>query len=218
MSAGIEITNDNGIIQITDSFRNLQLIEKVTINTPSTVYFNITDVIAFRCDSGWATVFLNPIISGGQKTYNFRSSSGTMTYYRFGFIPTSTTSHYFEVYDPLGNRIFSDSTQPMKVLGSYTGSYDGGGLSWNGRTITNVTHSPLIKTAIVSDGISVGMLWNRNNHTNPTTIMEQTFTFNYDNINSTYNLLVNNNYGSEDYFSKWNAPYYSFLTIDVTNL
>lgn len=215
MSAGIQIINDSGTIQITESYNNLQLVEKATVSTPCTLYFGKDDIIAFRSSSGWATVFLNPIIIGELKKYNFRSSSGSITYYRFSH-NSNIEGHFFEVYNATGGIVFSDGCSHMKVLGQSSGSYVGGKSTTAGATITSFSHSTSKTTAIIAGSVSFAMYWANSNNQHPTTIMQQAFSFNFGSIISLYSIMENNNYGSES--TRYGVPYYDFLVIDVTNL
>lgn len=133
MSAGLEILNDNGHIQITEKFRNLQFLGKgtTTIRNNRPGYYwgetvidfddNETKFIAFR-SSSWVESYTS---TKNNRIYcSFTGEPGTViTYYRFGY-PVPIRGNYLEVYDSLDRLVFSDNSKYMKVIDFFTGTWD----------------------------------------------------------------------------------------------
>ncbi|CQR73294.1 hypothetical protein SOV_50770 [Sporomusa ovata DSM 2662] len=136
MSAGLEVYNTNGFLQITDSFRNLQYLGKETIsvgsaNSPficsaysSVVPFTDTKMLAFRCTNGKRVqrVTISKNTTNNTDWVDVYAEAGAIvTVYKYGF-PVTKTGAYFEVYNSAGSLVFSDNAKYMKVLGMYSGT------------------------------------------------------------------------------------------------
>lgn len=129
MAAGLEVTNANGVIQVTSDYKNLQYVGKGTVSfsnhLASSLVGDYGEVVAFKVNdpSQWG---LTPgrIYSGMSNTtfLSQANSSASITYYRFKFSNISA-GNYFEVYNPSGERCFSDASRFMKVIGFTEGTY-----------------------------------------------------------------------------------------------
>lgn len=216
MPAGIEVFNTNGSLQITEDYRNIQLLEKITISGSGYVVFNVDDLIAFRAESGgWGTIYPwylgypNNAVNG---SFHFTGTS-TMTVYRFGHA-SILSGHFLEVYDANGVLTFSDGAPTLKVITQVSGSYSIGGRASNGAQISVTSHSPDYKAAVVIGNLP-GM-YGAYNTEETYGVFNATmgFTFNTDNI--TTNVVVLRDYSRSINFAT-RYPIYNFLVVNVTN-
>lgn len=220
MSHAIEVINDNGIIQITNSFKNLQLVGKGTVNSWESLTFNKDDVVAIRIDSGWVGLYHNPRIINNDVIMTFVSNINPITYYKFSYADViNPISNYFEVRDSFGKIIFSDTLQPMKVINSVnsvTGAegYNKGYMS-DGRFICSVSHPPDKKTAVVVGDLAMQIVISTFAPENLARLLEQTFSFNVGSVDSYWRIFKENKYSGQ---STITFPNYNFLVLDVTNL
>lgn len=185
MTAGLEIINDGGSIQITDAYRNLHLKEKISVNTywtsqtgypvGKTYIYTIsrtisdTAVIGVRSNTAYISA---PILRSNSIKLIAYSPSGTSLIACDVFIFDRITSPPadnggFEVYDASGNISFSAGVAPMLIKGSATAT--GGYVSGVGFTpATGILYGTPIATDIavfnafsggwVSDGFNEGYL------------------------------------------------------------
>lgn len=207
MTAGIEIYNDNNILQITSNFRNMGLIEKGVVPSTKTMTWSKDEIMAFRCDNGNTfTLEIAPVITNGVTTCGVYGSS-TVYFYRFGYAG-NLTGHYFEVYDQNGAIVFSDLPY-LRVIGS------NGGFAANPPPYVGYIDSfniPNGKTAaiVVGKGCSVfdyGSDVVRN-------ILGQEFLFAPNKVTSSYYYEYKSQYTGGQYLA---STSYNYLVLDVTN-
>lgn len=136
MSVGIEIYNDNNVLQITDKFRNLQFIKKgsAIINAPQAQYTKYVKVefdpstkfVAFRCtNSTTLTLTMNYMNKTGEfYSTSFYGENGTeVTWYEFGY-PTllSSSNSGLQVYNSENELVFSSNAKYMRVIDHRSGT------------------------------------------------------------------------------------------------
>lgn len=175
MSDGLQVFNSDGILQITDTFKNIQFISKQTLTLPSTAYrwyFDnyypyystavisataiLNNLIACRSDNGklitWDIIYpvlsYPPFVYGNPSIRFFGEVGAVITIYFFSYASIPAGTH-FEVINSDGERVFSDNAKFMKVLDSRMGTLPGD-LSLTGTpTITSTTtHASTVKTAV----------------------------------------------------------------------
>jgi hypothetical protein len=142
MPAGLEIINDSGTIQITESRANPVLIQKGTITTVTNTFsgapsatsmatFSFTrpntstyPMLAIRPTGLTGLVGIGPPTSLTW-TWTFLSAQAvgtTIEYWLFDFKPTLTSSKLFEIYDSAGTLAFSLAEKPMRIRTVLSGS------------------------------------------------------------------------------------------------
>lgn len=129
MTAGIEVINDDGIYQIDDTYRNLQLIAGAYVSGMThyvdatqgvdywyydiTVYSATNPVLALNGTSNWITAG-PPAFSGGTFQWRIYSAVNTVFNWYVYDLPSALGNVGFEVYDAAGNLKFSGLRAPMK--------------------------------------------------------------------------------------------------------
>ena len=224
MTAGIQIFNDSGYIQITESYRNMQYIGKGTIASFTDLLLPTNVLhIAFRCATSRVGVIYNGVdASTGQVRVRFATPTvGTVvTYYMFGY-PTTKSGSMFEIYDGSGRLVFSDNNTYMKVLASQAGSiteaniYSGFSTS-EGNTVATVATTAGLTTAVLL-GSFISKLRVPVNSPAGIAIWGMAFTFNATSILAQTVFHYMTSPPADDNYWSVNLDY-NFLVIDVTNL
>lgn len=148
MTAGIEIYNNNNILQITNQYRNLQFLGKGTIQctqlgmsssqwaSNDIILTNTSEFLCFRPETNDVPVLLygrtflrngvlnSRIAVANNASYPHLTNPITVTYYRFSLAPAVQKGNHFEVYDSAGELVFSDGASFMKVIASCKGVED----------------------------------------------------------------------------------------------
>jgi len=129
---GIAVYNNNNYLQISGDNRNYSFLGKQTINFKKasgwamknnsmiTTSFNPDELIAFNCTNnvGIGSMYL-PHMVNGFKIYRFSTDiqkDTQVNFYRFGIKENSTPGKHFEVYNSLGERVFSDTDRYLKII------------------------------------------------------------------------------------------------------
>lgn len=154
MGAGIEIYNHAGVLQITGKYKNLMYLGKGTVHkaasgliTYAEFQTNVKELIAIREDSGHWIFPAWRDTSGLMRIYGDRWSTFDVTYYRFGYDDWPVGRH-FEVRNENNDIVFSDAGNPMKVIGSSNGYYDGFNED-EGAVISRNSHPTTTKAAVI---------------------------------------------------------------------
>lgn len=135
MAAGLQVTNDSGVFQIDDTYRNLQFISKTAVTAMTHVvsgslstgyidywYYDITvssatnPVVALASDdSNWIVVgAVN--ISGGTWTFRVYSyADADFTYYVFD-VPTASGTVGLEVFNSSGVLQYTSGRGPFRPV------------------------------------------------------------------------------------------------------
>ena len=243
MGGGIEIYNNNGVLQITDLFRNIQFVEKITgivlskawpsTLTPAWGYQQIdltpmaNSLLALRCENGgwisWEERYKIKVpYSGGdfhfeqEQLWIYGTRNAQVTLYRFQFADIKPGNH-FEIRNPAGELVFSDSTATfMKVFGIFQGNRPA---LWytdgNNYNMGTLSYSSAAKTAVASGNIA----WHENRSYNSSllTVGRQFFRFN--SIGSTESMYLLPKIYSDDSASyRMYNLHYNYLILDVTGL
>jgi len=229
MSAGIEIINNTGNIQITERFRNLQFIQKKTISLiPSgstrkidATLSSSTVVVAFKCSDGSNSPVGMYYNSGTDPTsVVFYASLGTstvgITYYEFGY-PVLALGSCFEIYNANSELVFSDNAKYLKVLGAYSGAVAISDFNNLGIGVPHViaSYSLGIPNIAVLFG-SIARRWLHSYSTPGFLYTNQTFVFNSTTLINQLDVIGANAYNPTGYDS-YDLSYH-FLIVDVTNL
>ena len=178
MSSGLEVYNNNGVLQITDKFKNIQFLSKTTatINTQNKEYYTntvpnsgyctvalpqITNTFyALRCeDSNPITWFVSypvlsypPMVFGAPTLVVIGTLNSTVTIYTFGWDNIPSGEH-FEVKNSSGELVFSDKAKFMKIIDSYSGVRTADFSRSQAETVLGTTnHLSAIKTAVFLGG------------------------------------------------------------------
>ncbi len=154
MGPGIQIYNNSGGLQITDTFKNLQFVRKGSVTIPNnwlrpytSIQFSPGELVAFRIESASKDDYCSIRSGSSDGLVTFTGYPGkTLEYYAFSYkkIPTG---NYFEVRNLLGEVVFSDAAHFMKVLDAKRGTtlvdYHNQGI------VGNTIHDPNKKTAVL---------------------------------------------------------------------
>jgi hypothetical protein len=223
MSAGLQVYNNNGYLQITKSFRNLRLIGKTTItlsagngySASANIILNAnTQFIAYNTVGGaWAYVRGISIVNGQSGSTIIGSPNATITYYELGY-PVTQAGSYFEVYDGVGKLVFSDNAKYMKAIAAYSGAVASNNVGTTPYVINNIGIPGGITPAILV-GCGVFEVAGTMPHVY---YFGQVNVFNPGQIVSQVQVVAVNNgpvVGNTIYYQALN---YSFLVLDVTNL
>ncbi|SFM08994.1 hypothetical protein [Pelosinus propionicus] len=212
MTAGIEVYNDNGYLQITDTYKNLQFLRKYTVTIPQDKYWTFveidpTKVLAVRAESGYVYTE-TPYAEDESDIYvlNILAPHGTViTIYEFGYQDIPSGNH-FEVRNADGALVFSDGGKWMKVLEGKSGAQPA--YTVEGQLIASTLHSSSVKTAVV-----VGMLaYTLSSATN--SIYYQVAQF--ESLQTT--TIYRKDLTAWGHVSDYVNTFYSYLVIDVTGL
>ncbi|MCE7762959.1 hypothetical protein GQL56_09930 [Pseudomonas putida] len=134
MPAGLQVINDNGILQVDESFKNMVLTQKgtVTLSRPSgvgavpyqaaayaTIAYPVSarqPVLALRSNA------LVCYLANDNGFTVFGSASGAIDYYIFDQIGfgTSAGNIGLQVFDANGSEVFNSNNKYMKVLDLYS--------------------------------------------------------------------------------------------------
>ncbi|TCL39948.1 hypothetical protein EV210_101146 [Anaerospora hongkongensis] len=220
MNYGLQVFNNDGIIQIDGLYKNLQLISVGTTTSGGAVTVGPDEVIAIRAAPGsWANVYTynsaylagTPIATSTATEYRF-IGNGTIYYYVFGY--PSTDNGLFTVYDPSGVPVFSAGKGYMNVVLANSG-YDSlstthYGEDYNGRGIAS--HSiPPEKTYAILPGVCTSYVMP---HYAGDTVYIQVFSFSAGTINSYYTRITS----YHAYIAQYKHAFYNYLILDVTGL
>lgn len=215
MTAGIEVFNTKGSLQITEGYKTIHLMDKFTIGNDGHVPFTAGNLIAFRAEgNGWATIYPGYIDELGAISGNlhFRSTV-PITIYKFGYI-TLPHGNFLEIYDANGNLTFTDGAPPLRVITPVSGAFTIWGRESNGAQISVTPHSPDYKAAVVL-GTSSSMVGFYNTEgTYGKFNATMGFTFNANNVTS--NVVVLRDY-DRVINQETRYPSYNFMLVDVTN-
>lgn len=139
MTAGIQIFNNAGVVQIDEAFINYVLISKGTATTNQgspnysfssrpVYYVEITatgrtaPMIALKAAKGAEVFVVNGSVSGD--TWKWRVVSGynggSFDYYIFDLAPVSADTSGVAVFNAAGDPVFHSSQKPLRVGGVYT--------------------------------------------------------------------------------------------------
>lgn len=224
MPAGIEIYNDNGYLQITDSYRNLQCTGKGTVKGYTDLYLpSDTLYYAFNCSTSRVGIlYSNWDTTNNAHRVKFATtdnSDAMVTYYTFSYPTPIFSKGMFEVYDANSNLVFSDNGRYMKVIDSRSGTlndsqfYKAESLT-GGITIESI-NTPFGRTTAILPGL-LPYRYRVPNAPTGLAIWGAGFTFNNGSIlfQTCCNMVI---FPSMDgYFSE--NPNYNFLVLDVTGL
>lgn len=227
MSAGIEIYNTNGHIQITESFKNLQFLGKASftistkyITAPYTVILpSNVKFIAFSCSNSgslYGTLLQIYLNGDGTSTAQFGGKNGlTITYYMFGY-PITNSGNSFEVYNAVNELVFSDNAKYMKVVGMVNGLCSTSNYG-------NVLNTPYIVNSFAYSGITPAILLGcyslyeqHDDNGSGYLFMDQFFRFTTSSIISELAVKAINGYCNGGLYTF--KPNYNYLIIDVTGL
>ena len=207
VSTYFEVINSNGVIQITDAFKNLALVgkETATVTTTNTISFSSiqpSDLVAFRCNNGYPVATPFTTLNVGAE----------ITIYRFNY-PVVSRGNNFEVRNASGDVVFSDNEKYMKVVASASDVTDVHSLSVD-QVITTVYHPSNLTTAvlagsILSASICIPNVWRH---------YSQCFTFSSGVITSTWKLMGADVVPGGFPYIDITQNGYNFLVLDVTNL
>jgi|694.fasta_scaffold00761_44 hypothetical protein len=164
MPVGMQVTNDNGVLQIDDTYKNIQLISKTSVTSMTQVssgtlyngtkaywYYDIVvssatnPVIALNGNTTQWLIIGAVNISGS--TYTFRVFSDAdvdFTYYVFD-VPTTSGTVGFEVYNSSGELQFTATRGAFKPTNQITTTIADGNKSTtlaSGKTYAVVTVRP----------------------------------------------------------------------------
>lgn len=132
MTAGLQITNDGAVIQIDETYRNIQLITKVAVTAMTQYtadpdktywYYDITvtgGVAPILAINGNPTTYViaGPPVDAGSGTFYFRVFSpvdADFTYYIFDY-PTASGTFGLEVSDATGALAYTSGRYPFKPV------------------------------------------------------------------------------------------------------
>lgn len=141
MPIGLEVLNDNGVYQIDDTYKNIQLISKVNVTSMTQVssgtlyngiksywYYDIVvssatnPVVALNGNTTQWLIVGAVNISGSTYTYRvFSDADVDFTYYVFD-VPTVSGSVGFEVYNSSGELQYTAGRAPFKPTNQVTTS------------------------------------------------------------------------------------------------
>lgn len=120
MRAGINIINQSGQIQVTDSYKNLQFLRKgeITVamanNWEYTLVTSPAEIVAFRSVDFFSFKSNGRAVVNGTIKNELILGNGSLYYYVFGHA-SNTAGNYFEVRNANGEVNFSDTGRYMKV-------------------------------------------------------------------------------------------------------
>lgn len=174
MGAGIEIYNSNNKLQITDQFKNLSFLGKVSIGTTAgqrtvTIQTDPSELIAYRISStnseirvacAWrdtnGTMAFFIALPGGSVP-----PASTLEFYRFGFSATTSGNYGFKVYSATGELVFNSNNTYMKILGNSVGSIVdlGTGERTDTTKFTEIPHDNLRKAAVLVGSRYTQWIW-----------------------------------------------------------
>lgn len=139
MPAGLQVLNDNGILQISELFRNYLLINKVTLggvwrdDFPNRGYFyDITaptgSIVACQPAEGLLIGLYTTTVQGSYTQYSFvdtpiaQGAASVCTFYVFSLgVPPTPATYGLEVYDSLGALCFSSNASYMLPIQTWSG-------------------------------------------------------------------------------------------------
>jgi len=142
MSAGIEVYNNSGVLQITDQFKNLQFREKDTVsltneNLGTSDWYSadiiLSDTQEFLCFNVntidvpvllYGRTFLRDNVLRSRiatKVAPGTTPNVSVNYYRFGYA-TVPRGNFFEVRNASGEMVFSDAARFMQVIAGRNGT------------------------------------------------------------------------------------------------
>lgn len=212
MTAGLTVYNDSNIVQIDESYKNLQCYESGTTTNGSTITISNSEILALRATNGqWCATQLMPVLSGDNCIYTV-VGSGTIYYYKFGYRSNYGGTH-FEVRNTSGEVVCSDKPY-MRVISHNAGSAGASNSNklWIGSVISTVSF-PTNKTAAIITSIPATIIYLYGDM--PDDILWQTYNFSSGNISSVYrSYIAGTGYIQNGiYFND-----YAYLVIDVTGL
>ena len=173
MDAGLEVINDDGILQINGNFRNYLLERKLTLtgalytNYPRFGYFyEFTapsgSMIACHPVEGTFVTLHSTTVNGDLTTYTFMTPAGgalvtspTCTFYVFSLLITPPNSTYgLEVYDAQSKLVFSSEASYMTPV-----------TTWTGQDYTTVAKNTMVGNGgYAYSGAVLSTQYSRNNH------------------------------------------------------
>lgn len=131
MTAGLQVHNSSGVLQIDETFKNLVFIQKGTLpagspGSPGTLTLSGRATPVLVLAGSTPAIIWSVSSSGG--TYTYTVYGGTDTYYLFD-VPPAPSLHGFglQVFDASGNCAFDSNRKYMRPKGEKT---------------TNMTSSP----------------------------------------------------------------------------
>lgn len=223
--AGIEIYNNDMVLQITGQFRNLEFISKGTLSGAGIVTVSEGQIVAARVPVGHKLSFTNgsphynrdygPYISRNTTDVNFPLSNengGTVYYYVFGYgTPSPGDGVGCEIYNSMGQLVFNGNgdKKHMKVIDMQAGTMPSRRLD----QINNMT----IGTTTVDPSITPAVLVNTQVHSvdyTYATSAHQGFSFSTDSVISRYFIPYYDD--SRTYSTPIRQLRYSYLVLDVT--
>ncbi|TWH49585.1 hypothetical protein [Sporomusa sp. KB1] len=235
MGAGLQIYNNNNILQIDSAFKNIQFIDKHQITVSSQYVYDgsLGNTLDIRSTSLTLDAYLNSFFAcrvenglsvtwseiypkdGSSPGINFIGDNGAIvTIYRFSYA-SIPAGQCFEVMNSSGERVFSDTAKFLKVLDSRTG-YAGGKLS-TGYVLGSTSHSSSIKTAVAVGGCY--WLTENDNYAQTGYAWRQGYTFNSTETIGFCKQIINGKYMTNYTYKDTRLNYnYHYFVIDVTGL
>ena len=212
MPAGLTVYNNNNIVQINESYKNLQCYETGTTTNGATITISNSEILALRAEHGqWCATQLMPVLSGDNVAYKI-VGFGTIYYYKFGYRSNNGGTH-FEVRNSLGEVVCSDKPY-MRVVAAKNGDAGASDSNklWVGSIISSVIFPVEKKIAIVTSIPPTIIYFNGGM---PDDILWQTYNFYSGKIDATYRSYISGSGYRQSgvYFNS-----YSYLVIDVTGL
>lgn len=126
MTAGFRVLNENGVLQIDESYQNFQLKQKTSISLAAsevgqlkTLAFDGSSsaIVAVRSTVGFVAV-ARTVYNGSTWTYDFRclsSSATTITVYVFDVGVVQSETLGLVVWNAQGKQVFHSSGKPLRV-------------------------------------------------------------------------------------------------------
>jgi len=150
MAAGIEVYNNNNILQITDKFRNLQFIEKITLSSFNSLDIqeipnDLSSFYAFREITGTSSIAIIYVGSSIIRFFAKPATSAVVEVFRFGYSTTVSSGGGFQVFNSNGEIVFDSNNKYMRVIDSRHTNNLGSGII--------LSHDTSIKTAILAGSV-----------------------------------------------------------------
>ncbi len=231
-SAGEQIFNENGVLQLTDKYINIQLIDKRTYTLNANGGYTISDfepkdhcVFAYRAETPGTRFRANlvfpiippyPPVKYGSPSISINGAPNSdVTVYRFQYadIPAG---NFFEIRDSNGTIVFSDAAKFMKIIDQKIGTYPASWSAWipvgQQVTIAATDHPTNIKTAVVIGNMSFQTM--SGNY-----MAYQFFEFEADQVRAIWASTYWGPFTPNPYWTFARcSPYYDYMVIDVTDL